>query len=397
MDCSRPLLLTATAQKHAQTGQVRAVARSQTFTACGTRWAQDCRGCSETYRARSHLAIRSGLPVDEWQTAALVTLTAPSFGAVHSAGWHSGRPKPDRPRRCHPGRCGQVHSPDDRRVVGSPLDPDGYDYEGQVRWNESAGLLWSSFRHALTRALGSWADLAQVCRVVEPQRRGATHFHIVVVVRSSPLLGERLEPNDLAELVRACLPVSRAARRAARREAAALGLPEPAFYDGPSALARDGSGERLTFGTESDVRPLVPGRTGWNGVAGYLAKYLTKSVGGAGAERLVPASPIVAHLDRLAALATDRARASWPARHAGRDPRRGDLTRAGRGLGYTGPPRSSSRHYGLTLTALRTAACAHARAGLPPDPWEPVWEVAPPEVVAQVYAALPGAPGPRGP
>src|SRR3712207_202185 len=68
---------------------------------------------------------------------AFLTLTAPSFGPVHARrvtarGW------------VVPCSCGERHHPDDPRI-GSPLDPDGYDYVGSVLWQAHAGQLWHRF------------------------------------------------------------------------------------------------------------------------------------------------------------------------------------------------------------------------------------------------------------
>jgi hypothetical protein len=69
-----------------------------------------------------------------------VTLTAPSFGPMHL-----GPAKDGTLRACHPsarggGRCGRFHRAGDE-LIGSPLDPDSYDYAGQVLFNACAGAL----------------------------------------------------------------------------------------------------------------------------------------------------------------------------------------------------------------------------------------------------------------
>ena len=38
-------------------------------------------------------------------------------------------------------------------MIGSPLDPDSYDYAGQVLFNACAGALWSRFALEVRRAL----------------------------------------------------------------------------------------------------------------------------------------------------------------------------------------------------------------------------------------------------
>ena len=77
-----------------------------------------------------------------------VTLTAPSFGPVHSVRERNGRAQRCRPRRdapvCEHGvrlSCGEVHDEDDPRL-GEPICPDCFDYERAVIWNALAPELW---------------------------------------------------------------------------------------------------------------------------------------------------------------------------------------------------------------------------------------------------------------
>ena len=78
-----------------------------------------------------------------------VTLTAPSFGIVHTrALGPDGGPRRCRPRRdapvCEHGArlsCGQVHEEDDP-CLGEPICLDCYDHAGAVIWNNALGELW---------------------------------------------------------------------------------------------------------------------------------------------------------------------------------------------------------------------------------------------------------------
>ena len=113
---------------------------------------------------------------------AFLTLTAPSFGPVHTR---------TVTRRGHviPCRCGERHHPDDPRL-GTALDPDSYDYDGAVLWQAHAGALWARFTIALRRALAAalgvrareFRDHARLsyAKVAEYQRRGLVHFHAVI-------------------------------------------------------------------------------------------------------------------------------------------------------------------------------------------------------------------------
>jgi hypothetical protein len=73
------------------------------------------------------------------------SLTAPSFGAVHS--------RPDDGRAC---RCGTRHEPDDVHLGGA-IDPDSYGYERAVLWNLHAPALWNRFMVELVRVLAARA------------------------------------------------------------------------------------------------------------------------------------------------------------------------------------------------------------------------------------------------
>ena len=120
-----------------------------------------------------------------------LTLTAPSFGAVHRV------PKraESAPQRC---RCGATHVADDVGLRGVPLDPGSYDYAGQVAWNRDAGVLWSNTVHRLRDA---WPSI-EFFMVREWQARGVLHVHALLRVE----LRERAASE--AVRVRACSAVA---------------------------------------------------------------------------------------------------------------------------------------------------------------------------------------------
>ena len=124
--------------------------------ACGNRREAVCPPCAERYRGDAYQLIAAGLRGGKGvpdtlaeHPAVFVTLTAPSFGVVHT------RPLgPDRePRRCRPRRdapvcghgvrlsCGRVHDEDDPRL-GEPICPDCFDHVGAVIWNNALSELW---------------------------------------------------------------------------------------------------------------------------------------------------------------------------------------------------------------------------------------------------------------
>ncbi|WP_367326087.1 replication initiator [Streptomyces sp. HUAS ZL42] len=104
------------------------------------------------------------------------TLTAPGFGAVHIQ---------RDTGRCH---CGARHA-DDGPILGTPLDPDRYDYTGAVLWNAHAPALWARFTTTTSgdrqaagltqRALRHHATLSYA-KVAEYQKHGQVHFHAVI-------------------------------------------------------------------------------------------------------------------------------------------------------------------------------------------------------------------------
>ena len=77
-----------------------------------------------------------------------VTLIAPSFGPVHN--------RPDS-GRC---RCGIAHGQGDT-LLGTPLDPERYDYAGAVLWNNHASQLWQRFTIYLRREVARRAGVTQ--------------------------------------------------------------------------------------------------------------------------------------------------------------------------------------------------------------------------------------------
>ncbi|MGQ4439174.1 replication initiator, partial [Streptomyces violaceoruber] len=154
--------------------------------ACGNRRASRCPSCAWTYAGDTYHLIRAGLvgePIKGTPHAirehprVFATLTAPSFGPVHN-----------RPGS-RPCRCG-AHHQEDAAELGTPLDPDAYDYAGAVLWNNHASDLWRYFTIYLRREIAKRAGLTQKAareqsrvafgKVAEYQKRGAVHFHAVV-------------------------------------------------------------------------------------------------------------------------------------------------------------------------------------------------------------------------
>ena len=188
--CAQPIRLTGRTEiQHAPTGTVLHAHGGNVLVPCGNRRASVCPACSDRYAANAYHLMSAGLAggakgVPEKVTEhprSFVTLTAPSFGPVHSAGTTVA----GRRRRC---RCGESHHDADTRI-GAPLDPDAYDYVGAVLWQANSGALWSRFVENVRRSLAAVVGMpvravkehvrVSYGKVSEFQRRGLIHFHAV--------------------------------------------------------------------------------------------------------------------------------------------------------------------------------------------------------------------------
>jgi hypothetical protein len=173
------------------------------LTACGNRRASRCPACADVYRKDAYHLIFAGLAGGKGipdtissHPRVFATLTAPSFGLVHTSREHAGKPRPCRPRRnggacphSRPTSCAARHERGDLQL-GTPLCPDCYDYMSAVLWNAHAGQLWKRFRTYTERALAVHAGLSRAAlrrqarlgyaKIAEYQARGLVHFHAVI-------------------------------------------------------------------------------------------------------------------------------------------------------------------------------------------------------------------------
>ncbi len=239
------------------------------LTACGNRRSSRCPACSRLYAADTYHLIKAGLSggknVAETvrdHPRAFVTLTAPSFGPVHNQPTHAGRPSP-----C---RCGQAH-PNDAPELGAPLHPRTYDYTGAVLWNAHAGQLWARYTTYFRRTLAAHLGMTQkalnatlrlsFAKVAEYQKRGLVHFH--AVIRFDGPDGHTTPPPAWATY-----------------EALALAAKEAAKRTCLTVVSDTVGDQEIRWGDRFDVRPikaLADGELTDQAVAGYVAKYATKS------------------------------------------------------------------------------------------------------------------------
>jgi hypothetical protein len=335
-----------------------------------------------------------------------MTLTAPSFGAVHSG---SGSKCRDHKKigghmRCLHGKplwCSTIHEHTDARV-GQPLCAECYDYLGHVLFTWHLPELWRRFtialRRNLTKHLKSQGIVpgsvkASFVKVVEMQARAIPHIH--ALIRLDPPEGhartttdgsrdhndhgpaatcgggERRSATGLAWEP----PISAAELATLIQQAArtvTLDVQHP--YTNRQSDNPDKSDDTapplvVRFGTQIDSQPLrtqnhtIPAEsdpgvgmsaTSPRRVAGYLAKYVTKSLQdfGVAARRL--SAEAIAELnvtDHVRAILTTIARLASQAHTLGNDALAG-IGRWLHTLGYRGtrhhqiPP--LLRHHGCT-------------------------------------------------
>jgi hypothetical protein len=171
-NCVRPVRLRGTTERiDPATGEVLSSFSSAdqplgvVHVRCGNRRASECPSCSRLYAGDMLHLIRAGVTGGKTVPESVAdhplvfaTLTAPSFGRVHTSGrCHPG----DAWRRCPHGRqlaCGVVHADgaDGKRsagLLGQPLCKDCYDYASHVVWQWFAPDLWRRFTIALQRGL----------------------------------------------------------------------------------------------------------------------------------------------------------------------------------------------------------------------------------------------------
>jgi hypothetical protein len=358
--------------------------------ACGNRRASVCPSCSTTYQADQFHLLAAGLRgkgVPERvarHPRLFVTFTAPSFGPVHSRRAQGLLVYPCHPYRqgvrCPHGRrvgCWQRHDEDDPKL-GEPLCARCYQAGAQVLWNALAGRLWSRTTVYLYRTLAKAAGMPEAklrglvrisfAKVTEYQKRGAVHFHAIV----------RLDARTACGCPACVLPppeeFSAGLLEEAVREAAAIvavACPAVDEDQGMTLIARWGEQlhvRHITRDDGEDDKKLLAEQ-----VAGYVAKYATKSTEALGVtldHRISEAE--LEELD-LPAHVAELVRACWQlgARPSLRSLR---LRKWAHMLGFGGHFSSKSRRYSTTLGALRRARITFAirrRRGdtLPLDAW----------------------------
>lgn len=330
-----------------------------TYVRCGNRRASECLSCSRLYAADTFHLIRAGVcggktvpeSVAE-NPLVFATVTAPSFGRVHGQGCGVPTAQTSICGHGRPRRCSVIHAPE-ADDLGQPLCADCYDYASHVVWQWWAPELWRRLRTVLHRLLAKELGIAekrlpevatvQYAKVAEYQRRGVIHFHALIRLDGPRSVDgfapapARIDAQRLARLVREAVEITQ------------LTVP---------GVDADDPTRRLVFGRQLDARavrtgsrtddptqPLRPDQ-----VAGYFAKYATKSANDSGPGN----SP---HRRRICRAAIDLgARASVADVRSGGV--RSPYVLLGKWvhmLGFRGHFSSKSRRFSITLGALRRA------------------------------------------
>lgn len=264
------------------------------YIPCGDRRAEVCPACAELYRADTYHLIKSGLvggkgtPESVAQhPAVFATFTAPSFGAVHTrvTDPKTGRVKPCRMRRdaisCEHGNptwCTARHGEGSRRL-GTPLCAECYDYPAHVVWNAFASELWRRTTQTLRRlaaqlgkAHGITLDVS-FGKVAEYQHRGLVHFHAIIRL-------DQRDPTDPTAILPPPPDISAGDLDQLITQAATGTAFQTPPHPGSRHVPAHPAGWTIAWGGQLVNRPLTRvtgGAITEEMVAGYVAKYATKS------------------------------------------------------------------------------------------------------------------------
>ena len=258
------------------------------YVPCGDRRASVCPPCAETYRADTYQLIKAGIVggkgiPDTVRThpAVFATLTAPSFGAVHSHSINTktGTLRPCRIRRtkrvCPHGQptfCNQRHT-EGSPVLGRPLCLNCYDHSHHVVWNCEAGELWRRTLITLNRALhklGKHHNItlrASYGKVAEYQQRGLVHFHALIRV-------DQVDPDNPDAIIAPPSTITTDVLTTLLAHAVTTTSYHTTPYPDTDHTWP------IAWGRQLDIRPVTgldKGALTAEAVAAYLAKYATKA------------------------------------------------------------------------------------------------------------------------
>jgi hypothetical protein len=357
--CSHPIRLRGEFMNVA-TGEVN---ERPLLVACKDRRALLCPSCSYLYKADAWIVVSTGLIGGKGVPASIsdhprlfFTLTAPSFGIVHTKR-NDGSCQPGRLRFCPHVRvlaCSRRHDDADPEI-GSPLCDFCCHFAGAVLWNAESSRLWNRTYEQIRRRLAinlriSFEELSRHARlnylkVAEFQRRGLAHFHVVVRL-DGPGAPFSPPPSELTTELLARIIGS---------------VVKDFSVTGPRGTVSWGRQFQVTDASTLNRDDLR--------IAAYVAKYATKSADGSldFARRFNSRSEILkvnppSHLQQLALTA-------W---HLGQDPTLVRLNTRGHAhaFGFRGQLITKSRHYSTRFQDLRDARAQHMKTPHSDDPVE---------------------------
>jgi hypothetical protein len=349
------------------------------LVACKDRRAALCPACAHTYKGDAWQVVASGLRGGKGVSTEVglrprvfVTLTAPSFGAVHRGGRTAGGCEPRQASHnarpvCHQGRkgrcphgaergCGRLHEDGDP-LLGQSLCPQCFDYRGAVLWNAHVSRLWHRTTTRLLRRLQRMGEVGagglrlSYVKAAEFQRRGLVHLHVVLRIdgHEGP---ESPPPPWLSTGILI----------------AALGHVIPEVTTSVPGLGGSVSSQ-MGWGSQMAATELLAGQVEDGphmAVAAYVAKYATKTAdsNGALAYRIrrgneIRRLPVNEHQRRLV-------EAAWAlgGRSELADLR---LRRCAHAFGYRGHVVTKSIRYSTTFSALRAVRADYQRATGEPE------------------------------
>ncbi len=362
-NCSHPIRLRGEIVNTA-TGEISERALR---VACKDRREVICPACSYLYRADTWILVSTGLVGGKGTPAVVgthprlfITLTAPSFGSVHTirdSGSCVTQKRTSKSLCAHrrPTSCARRHVDNDV-ALGRPLCEKCFDYRGAVMWNAHASRLWNNTIQLIRRLLAAeggvgqphLSEVAQLqyLKVAELQRRGLAHFHCVLRLDGPKSIDA--EPPSWASVEL----LEHVVRESIDR-----------------ASAPDLDGRPVRWGRVYDIQDLAQREEEAVKVAAYVAKYAAKTTDGSKelARKFRSRRQIVSlvddlHLQRLALTAWDL---GGEAKYESMRLRHHAHT-----FGFTGQLITKSRAFSTTFAALRSARTEYMAGERDGDPVE---------------------------
>jgi hypothetical protein len=285
--------------------------------ACMSSNADKCPSCAEFMKRLRVRQLLNTLLVEGTQ-AALFTTTAPSFGKVHRSNWSkkdvfANRSKSpaevaavrvvkQKSRGACP--CGKNHTWEEG-IVGTPIDPEKYNYVKEIIWTANLPLLTKSLVRQIKYAakkLGIDKKDLRIGAPYERQLRGALHLHALVAVDNNPAGFSKLVKQIESSWVS---PTAKIPKQVfewylnddaeTRLKEMGINNPQPIPVSIPFAAWKKGELAPATkFGTVYDIRVLTSAEvdeesgaiTNNKQAANYVAKYLGDNQGAFSPEAL---------------------------------------------------------------------------------------------------------------